>query len=146
MKQKLLIVAGAGASIEFGMPSVTEIDLQFEEWSQKIAPIEGSGSNLYKFIKEEAGQYYSNNSRNRKDVLLNFERTLFTIQSLYSIINDKEGLHNHHLGAFVNVSDLPRIIKFRGEAGEIDGFDLHRLYSHLIDQLVELFRNKVSAR
>jgi len=32
MKKKLLLITGAGASIDFGMPSVKEIDSLFDNW------------------------------------------------------------------------------------------------------------------
>jgi len=45
-KRRLLIIAGAGASVEFGMPSVQEIDELFEEWNKKVS------SNLYVSLRE----------------------------------------------------------------------------------------------
>jgi hypothetical protein len=39
MKKKLLIITGAGASIEFGMPSVTDIDALLEAWGIEILPL-----------------------------------------------------------------------------------------------------------
>jgi len=142
MKKKLLIVAGAGASVEFGMPSVREIDRLFEEWAMEIAPGSGQDWSLYTIIKEFSHAYYSRNNRNRLGVLSNFERTLFTIQSLHSIVSDREGQYNHNLGAFVDMRELPEIIKFRNEIGKVEGFDFHHLYSRLIDQLLQLFRSR----
>jgi NAD-dependent SIR2 family protein deacetylase len=37
--KKLLIITGAGASLDFGMPSVAEIDKLFEKWACEIAPL-----------------------------------------------------------------------------------------------------------
>ncbi len=145
MKKKLLIVAGAGASIEFGMPSVREIDGLFEQWAMQIAHISGQDKSLYTYVKEVSNAYYSRNKRNRLDVLSNFERTLFTIQTLHSIVTDKEGRFNHNLAAFVDMKEFPEIIKFRNEIGRVEGFDFHHLYSRLIDQLLQLFRSRCMA-
>ena len=39
MSKKLLIIVGAGASIDFGMPTVKKIDNLFETWGKEILPL-----------------------------------------------------------------------------------------------------------
>ena len=51
-KKKLLFVVGAGASIDFGMPSVSKIDSLFDIWADKYFTIPSLKTSLYKFLKD----------------------------------------------------------------------------------------------
>lgn len=143
MKRKLLIVAGAGASIEFGMPSVSDIDKLFMTWSQELLPLaKQPDENLYSYIKQALSNYYSNNPGTRKEVLLNFEHLLYTIQSLYQIMVDRNGRFNHKLNAFITLLPLPEIVRFGEELGATNSDDLHSLHSRLVDKLLIHIRDK----
>lgn len=58
-KRKLLIVAGAGATIEFGMPSVAGVDSILIEHSLKWFPLaDDLDKNLYSYLKEGLDKYF----------------------------------------------------------------------------------------
>lgn len=141
MRKKLLVVVGAGASLDFGMPSVKKIDLLFEEWAKEILILkEDSNKSLYTWIKNILTDYASQNSNSRIDYMLNFENIIYTAQVLYAINTDRESNHfNQRLTPFVVIKELPEIIRFKREK-IADGYDFHFLQSYLIDKLLEHFR------
>jgi len=141
--KKLLIITGAGASLEFGMPSVKDIDKLLEEWALSILPLKGDNQkSLYSWVKEKLTIYVSQNSNNRLDNIINFENLLYTIQNLYSISKDEHWKHfNNRLKPFIELLDFPEVISFKKEK-KADSSDFHFLHSYLIDKLLEHFRVK----
>lgn len=141
--RKLLIVVGAGASLDFGMPSVKDIDKLFEEWSLDILPLRDEPSkSLYSWVKEKLFNYVSQDKSNRLDNIINFENILFLIQNLYSLSKDRTNeRHNTSLNSFIDVSEFPVVISFEKEK-EADCHDFHFLQSRLIDKLLDYFRTK----
>lgn len=143
MKKKLLIVAGAGASLDFGMPSVNAIDKLFELWSQEILPLNGiPDSSLYTFLKQKLRAYGEQNPRNRTQVILSFENLLFLIQNLYTISNDRLGQFNHYLNPFIDINELPEINRMHRTIERAKSQDLHFLHGWLVDKLAEHIREK----
>lgn len=144
--KKLLVITGAGASLEFGMPSVKIIDELFEKWALEILPLKNSScESLYTWVKQKLDSYFSKNLNNRKEYLLNFENILFTIQSIYSISKDKEYSHfNNRLNSFIQIDEFPEVVKFKKEK-KADSFDFHFLHSYLVDKLLESFRDKCNS-
>lgn len=52
-KKKILVVVGAGASIELGMPSVSCINNLFVQWAKDDYSLASNGySNLYSFFAD----------------------------------------------------------------------------------------------
>ena len=142
--KKLLIVVGAGASVEFGMPSVAAIDKLLEEWALGIMPIHDGVGSLYSWFKEKYGSYAKRNERNEVWSLSNFENILFAIQSISALLKDIEnGIFKSKIGGFVEVIDFPLVKRF-GKIKKADGNDLSNLHSHLIDNLLEYFRELCS--
>src|SRR4051812_12772332 len=89
--KKLLIILGAGSSVEFGMPSSTEIDELFENWAKEIMPLENDkNQSLYSWMKAKLLEYYRQSRNNRLDVLMNFENILYAIQNLSAVLSDAE--------------------------------------------------------
>lgn len=143
--KKLLVILGAGASIEAGMPSVKEIDELFDTWSQDSFSCTNSESkNLYKWVKEKVeGFYLSNNTRN-KTVNQNFETILYTIQML-SVLSDNsvdEFKNSKGLGAFIKIKDYPEIKNFFKKEVIPSSSTFQDLQSHLIDKLLFFIRKK----
>ncbi|CAM4023241.1 SIR2 family protein [Flavobacterium sinopsychrotolerans] len=141
--KKLLIITGAGASLEFGMPSVKMIDDLLEEWALSILPLKSDNQkSLYSWVKEELTNYVSQNPNNRLENIINFENLLYTIQNLYSISKDEHWKHfNNRLKPFIELLDFPEVISFRKEK-KADSSDFHFLHTYLIDKLLEHFRIK----
>lgn len=137
-------MTGAGASLEFGMPSVGEIDMLFEDWAKTILPLkkDAKGS-LYTWVKDKLDKYASQNPRNRIEAIVNFENVLYTIQNLASISSDDHWKHfNNRLKPFIDLKKFPEVLPF----GKLEKFkvavgnDFHFLQSYLIDELLNYFR------
>lgn len=141
--KKLLIIIGAGASLDFGMPSVRQIDELFEKWAKENFPLlDDPNKSLYTWVKENLHAYASQNSQNRIDAIVNFESLLYTIQSLSAISNDIYWKHcNYKLNPFIELKEFPKIRSFRTEK-VADGNDFHFLQSFLVDKLLDHMRKK----
>jgi len=137
MKKKLLIINGAGASLEFGIPSVGAINIMMEEWSREIYPlIADPTKGLYAWVREKLGEYSRPGHNNRMENILNFENVLFTMQMLSELEKDKRLKHlNNRMNAFVSVEPLPEIQKY-GLRQDSNGDDLSTVHSTLIDRLL----------
>ena len=135
--KKLLIVVGAGASVEFGMPSVWAVDKLFEGWAQERVPLTGSEQgNLYSWVKKRVTDYVSQNSKNRVDGIINFERLLYTIQTLGALAGDVEKQQfANWLNAFGHLIAFPKI-KMRDKEKIAEGEDFWLLHSRLLDALL----------
>ncbi len=132
-KKKLLIVSGAGASIEFGMPSVAQVDQLFDTWSQELMPLTMSPTtNLYVFLRDAINKHLSANRTT------NFEEILYGLSVLSTLLKDGVNPGNA-LGALLGVNPLPEITIF-GNSRMPSGNDLSLLQSTLIDKLLEEVR------
>jgi hypothetical protein len=81
MKKKLLIIVGAGASIDFGMPSVREIDKLFSDWANQWFPLQDNPkSNLYCYLRDVINRYYESGKNNKNET--NFEEVLYQLNLL----------------------------------------------------------------
>jgi hypothetical protein len=74
MKKKLLIILGAGSSFSCGLPSVPDLDLLMDGWSEAWAT-EHSFPNYYKTLGQEARAYYASGKTGLRPAL-NFEKVL----------------------------------------------------------------------
>jgi hypothetical protein len=140
--KKLLIVTGAGASFDFGLPSVKKIDELFQEWAlENHRLVEDNNESLYSFIRSEFKNYVSQNKNNYVDSLLNFENLLFTMQSLQSLLDDKQLKHfNNRLNPFISNITLPEIAKNK-IFNSTNLHNLTNLHSNLVDKLLEYIRD-----
>lgn len=139
--KKLLIVTGAGASIDFGMPSVKEIDKLFQGWALIDHCLANNNSeSLYSYLRHELETYVSQNKQNYVDSFINFENLLFTIQSLHSLINDRENKYfNNRLNPFIGNISLPEIE--RNKILKVPTlYNLANLHSCLVDNLLDHIR------
>lgn len=136
LMKKLLVILGAGASVEFGMPSVDEIDKLFEKWSWRHFPLTNGdkfNDNLYRWVKD--------NFKSPKGEKQNFENILHTIQSISSFgLNRDSGL--------INLFDFKKTIKFpeiRLSDGLIkiaEPIDFAKLNAILNHELLKFLREK----
>lgn len=136
-KKKLLIVSGAGASMEFGMPSVAQVDELFETWAQKLMPLATSpNTNLYVFVRDAI------NKRLKGKRQTNFEEVLYSLSVLSTLLKDSVD-HSNALGALLEINPLPEITIF-GTSRTPSGGDLSLLQSTLIDKLLAEVRDRCS--
>jgi hypothetical protein len=141
--KKLLIVAGAGASIEFGMPSVSQIDNLFEQWGLELAPLAGDPSrSLYSWTKERVKAYACQKTGEDYFGQVNFEQLLYSLQAIASLDTDKNtGYYRHVLNPFIELTALPEIVDVYWKKTKIaTGHDFGRVAVSLLDRLVNHFR------
>lgn len=78
MKKKLLITVGAGASIDFGLPSVGDVDSIFDACAGRLFPlVSDPTSNLYQYCRDAIGTYYGTASKPALRKWVNFEEVLY---------------------------------------------------------------------
>ncbi len=143
-KKKLMVIVGAGASVELGMPSLDKIDRLFSKWaksSYSLAISNKKCKTLYCYIRDEINHYYNYNAKEhfRKT---NFEEVLYVMLQLSAILGDDN--YNFPMNAFCGFRKLPKIKQFRLGNKVVDGNDLKYLYYDLVDRLLKYFRERCS--
>jgi hypothetical protein len=140
--KKLLIVVGAGASVEFGMPSVSKIDEWMQEWALTNYKLKDDDTkSLYTWVKELLNSYIDNNPKAYKENIINFENLLFVIQNIAYFSRDSSwGTYTNSLSPFIHTIDFPPIIRF-GKEKIADYDDFSNLHSQLVDNLVLRMRD-----
>jgi SIR2-like domain len=134
-KKKLLVVVGAGASVEFDVPSVKDVDALFDQIGGEEYPLaDGSTSNLYRHIRDAIDTYYEKNPREKLRKRTNFEEVMYQINLLISYTDDP----NFSLGskALVQALPLPDVLAF-GRPTSCNADVLRRLNQLLINGLVD---------
>lgn len=142
-KKKLMVVIGAGASIELGMPSVNEVDQLFSEWAKKgYILVDDENQTLYSYIRDVVNRHYNLNPKQGLRKETNFEEILYVILQLSAALGDDN--FNLPNNAFWGVKKLPTIKSFHGDKS-VDGADLKQLCSMLVDKLTTEFRERCIA-
>jgi hypothetical protein len=137
-KKKLMVVLGAGASVELGMPSVSGIDTLFHAWAGSDTALGTYHSpNIYGFIRDQINCYYSNNRNPLRET--NYEEVLYMIFLLSSTLDDNSFIFP--MNAFLTLNDFPLIRSLNGERSVNRG-DLTELVSLLEDRLINEFRRR----
>ena len=138
MKKKLLLITGAGASIDFGMPSVKEIDSLFDNWLLGELEIDGSNMTLYKYLQDRIDAYYMSRDKIGMKKCTNYEEVLYTSMQLSSILTNYK---KTPLNVFVKLETFPKIKKFT-ESKNIEGHDFSLMVGYVVDKLLEDFRGR----
>ena len=139
-KKKLMVVVGAGSSIELGMPSVNDVDHLFSDWAKEGYQLANDESKtLYCYIRDEINSHYKLNPKQSLQKETNFEEVLYVILQLSAALGDD----NYKLptNAFWGMKKLPKINSYTGERF-VDGNDLRQLCSQLVDKLTTEFRER----
>lgn len=138
-RRKLLVVAGAGAAMDFGMPSVTGVhDLLLESAARYFSLADKPDENLYGFLYEAVRAYWSANTESYLGKTPNFEDVLYAISVLASTY--PAGIFTGVLGAFVTPKAFPEVIHI-GTRKPVDANVLTHLSQQLVDDLMAEFRN-----
>jgi len=138
MKKKLLITVGAGASIDFGLPSVKDVDTLFDAYAGRQFPLESDpASNLYRFCRDAINNYYGATSKPALRKWANFEEVLYQLNLLSLYHSDPMRLYGSN--ALLNSIILPNVLEFGRTSKKVDGNVLRHLGSGLIDNLVDCF-------
>ncbi len=135
-----MVVIGAGASIELGMPSVSDVDRLFTEWARDgYQLVNDENKTLYCHIRDEVNRHYSLNPNRGLRKETNFEEILYVILQLSAALGDDN--YNLPMNAFWELKKLPKIKSFSGEKF-VDGSDLRQLCYRLVDKLTDEFRER----
>lgn len=145
-KEKLLIVAGAGASVDFGMLSSAQIGKMFETDGFCKLCVDNQTVSLYKYVKDELLKYHqTGTSLGRplpdkiKDVC--FEEVIYQLLNLYSTLSET---HKNGLGAFYSPNKFPE--KFFGKKiVKVDCFDFCHEADVLVAKLLDEMREKCTS-
>ncbi len=135
-----MVVVGAGASIELGMPSVGDVDRLFSEWAidgYQLANDEDK--TLYCYIRDEVNRHYSLNPKQGLHKETNFEEILYVMLQLSAALGDDN--YSLPTNAFFELRKLPKIKSYTGDKF-VNGNDLRQLCSKLVDKLTDEFRTR----
>lgn len=141
MKKKLLITVGAGASIDFGLPSVWHVDQLLDKCALKTHPLADDPSiSLYAYFRDAIQGYYAQNPKKGMAKTANFEEILYQLNLLIPYYTDRNWLHGSK--ALLKPQHYPEIMYFGSTRRTIDGDVLSSLTAELMDALVEHFIDK----
>ena len=130
VKRKLLLVVGAGASIEFGMHSVAGVDDILDKHSRIWFPLAGNpDQNLYLCIKKGLDEYFQSMSLSQSS---NFEDVLYTAYLLSSSGPYTTLIHT--------IKNFPEIIFFGTERRRPTKDDLQAFGHMSVDAILDGFR------
>jgi hypothetical protein len=142
-KSKLLVVVGAGASIEFGMPSVNDVAGILSNAAQERYPLaEDAASNLYSYFERTLIADWQMKIPNLKKAP-NFEEVLYAIFALAAAFPG--GRFTSALGAFVTANPIPDVKWFGTMRQKVDRDALRQFGHFLVDTLLEKFRDRCRA-
>jgi hypothetical protein len=133
VKRKLLLVAGAGATIDFGMPSVADIDKILSKHSHQWFPLaDDLNSNLYLYNKGVLDNYFQLKTGR---VTSNFEDVLYATSLLAS---------SYPSGPYVTsifaMDTIPDIIFPGNERRQPTNNDLQTFGHMSVDEILERIR------
>lgn len=137
-KPKLLIIAGAGASVSFDMPSVAGVDDILNKSAQRdFALAADPSTNLYAHLKDKIDRYFAAHVRPHLRSGAQFEDALYAIYAMGALY--AAGQSTAPLGALVAPHQFPDIVQF-GNLKAVDRHTLGMLASTLTDDLLDDFR------
>ncbi len=143
LKKKLLIVVGAGASVEFGMPSVSEVDKIFALEAQRYYPLaHDTTKNLYQFFQNEVQRYYDQHAKPALRKWTNFEELIYIVNLVASNIQDHE--FQRGANALFPLPRIPDVAEHAVSRKSVTGDMLRRMSAGLLDKLVEEFITRCS--
>lgn len=133
-KQKLLIIVGAGASIEFGMPSANAIsgifrDLNIRKVKEDVV--------IYNYIEDNIQKYFNLNPKKGLIKKTNFEEVLYLLYFIDSLYNS-----NYKNPISVFIDPLNKTQFFTEIKDKISEFNFSNIANLLIDYLLKYFRDK----
>lgn len=139
-KRKLLLVVGAGASVEFGMPSVAAVRSIINSAIQTRYPlVNAPATNIYEHIEEAVTHYWTHFVPPHLRRPPHFEDLLYTIFALAAAY--PAGAYTSALGALITATKLPDVSFFSKQNQQVGPLTLHDLGSASVDAMIEDFRN-----
>lgn len=139
-KKKLLLVVGAGASVEFGMPSVAAVRGIISSAIQTRYPLlHAPTTNLYEHIEETIARYWLQSVPAHLRRAPHFEDVLYAIFALAAAY--PADADTSALGALITATKLPDVSFFSRQAQQVGPNTLHDLGNASVDAMIEHFRS-----
>ncbi|WP_321897214.1 SIR2 family protein [Burkholderia cepacia] len=137
-KKKLLITGGAGASIDFGLPSVSAVDKLLDQHAGQHYPLAAApDSNLYRYCRDAIDLYYGGAPKPALRKWANFEEVLYQINLLIPYVSDPLRLHGSN--TLLRTAFLPDVMQFGRTLSPANENILRGLTDTLMDALVDHF-------
>lgn len=144
MKKKLLITVGAGASVDFGIPSVTQIDAVLDACAGGLYPLSSDPvSNLYRYCRDSIQAYYGKAPKPALRKWANFEEVLYQLNLLVPYLSDPDYMHGSN--ALLTPASLPDVLEFGRTPKSVDSNVLRHLTGTLMDALIDHFIDACAA-
>jgi hypothetical protein len=135
-----LVVAGAGVSVDFGMPSVAEVgNILSSKAQQHFALVSDPSTNLYDVVAQKVTSYWATVSKPYLAHAPHFESILYGLLLLKSAY--PHGLFTSPLGGLVTPEPLPDI-RWLGKETKVDAAVLSDLITDCADTIIEEFRRR----
>lgn len=141
MKRKLLVVVGAGASIDFGLPGVAAVGNLLEKACRQRFPlVSDPRRSIYDWIADEIAAHRMRHMKPAFVQRPHFEEMLYAVFQMRTLYPN--GHYTSPIGALAEVrSDLPAVdFKWRPPT-VFDADGLNELGGVLVDTIVDEFRN-----
>lgn len=146
-KEKLLIIAGAGASVSFDMFSSSDIESMFEANGPTKIKVRNHPESLYKYIKQGLLRYHRNrktmngkviSKKERDKISVYFEEVVYQLLNIYSMQADH---HKNGATAFFDLKKMPLKIGHK----KVNAYDYYNEANTLVADLLDKMREKCSA-
>lgn len=143
-KEKLLIIAGAGASVGFDMFSSSDIEKMFEANGPTKIKVRNRSESLYKYIKQGLLRYHRNRkamngkvvSKSERDkISVYFEEVVYQLLNIYSMQADH---HKNGVTAFFDLKKMPLKIGHK----KVNAYDYYNEANTLVADLLDKMREK----
>jgi len=139
-KRRLLVVAGSGSAVDFGMPNAQGIgEFLRLKVQEDFVLAEKPTESLYGYLHDEIARHWKTTSPSTlppKEP--NFEDVLYVLSTLAGIY--PAGVLTRALGAFLAPPEWPEVIQF-GRRRTIDQNVVNNLSQKLCDYILTLFRD-----
>ncbi len=137
----MLLVVGAGASVDFGMPSVAKVGEILSLMAQQRFPLQSdSSTNLYDRVAQEIESYWATVSKPGLARKPHFENTLYGLLVLSSAYPN--GIFTSPLGGLVVPKPLPDVRWFGRTDTKVDESVLSNLITDCADTIIDEFRHR----
>jgi SIR2-like domain len=138
-KRRLLVIAGAGSAIDFGMPSVSCVNqICKNAAAQYFSLVHDLSSNLYTYMYDEVKRYWDAHVP-RYPKTPNFEDILYALYVLGSTF--PAGRFTSAFGAFVTRKGFPDVVHI-ATPSLVDKHVFGHLSQHLLNSLLDDFRTR----
>jgi len=138
-KKKLLMVVGAGASVDFDIPGVAKVGGLISQEIQKLYPlVNDRSSNLYKYIEGRIRDYWKLAIPPHLFREPHFEDVLYAIFAMVTAY--PAAIHTSALGALIAPQILPDVLEFGRDAKTAGRQELRSLAAFSVDAILKEFR------